>query len=82
LLFEEILQSKTVHDCSKHSHVVSPTTIHAAFTELCATEIIAATDNDCHLDARTHNFSNLAGDVLDGIWVNAQPLTASKRFTG
>src|SRR5262245_5155513 len=66
------LQGQRVDYRSQHAHIVGGGAVHAARGSRLATPEIAAADDHAHLHAARDHRRHLAGDGLDGSWVNAE----------
>src|SRR6202047_191259 len=82
LFFESVLQRKRVDDGGQHAHVVGGDAIHVLGLLGNATEKIAATYDNRHLDTETVYIGEFSRDFMNASGVDAEALSGGKGFAG
>src|SRR5271166_972724 len=82
LLFQRILQRKSVDHRSQHAHVIGRDAVHELGLLGHAAEEVAAADHDGDLNTQAMHFGKLSGDFMHALVVDSEALAGSQRLAG
>ncbi len=79
-LAHRILDCQGIHHRCQHAHVVRSGAVHVCGTRRHATENVAATNDNGHLNAKPDNFRDFANDAVYGVAVDAIVVITHQRL--
>jgi hypothetical protein len=79
--FEGILQCEGIHNGGQHPHMIRGNAIETLSAGGKSAEDVSTTDDDADFDTQIMDVLDLAGDSLDDLRIDSEPLISHQSFT-